>query len=634
VGNFSVQQRIPYGPPQQPVRLLLSLSGMRVLVGVRDGREDVAEQHLSAAHVSVEISERHGLTFPAVQLPELRKLSDQVTVSVDDRLRALWRLLTYPSADRLPATLDLTRFGELELSWYDGVSSFDEVLHDDAAQLLLALDAPFVATSEAWERLDLLTGSRPLAGMLRANLDGYVEIETSRPQLVEVAPIPGLFKLDERHFGVPLPYLTALSKVEGFRWAGPRPVLERAPAQLAPVGIELSAHHRRDLHRLIECLAAYQAQVVHWEAGLGRRVFVLAAVETLDAWPALVVTAPAGIWPWLRHCDLLGKSVALAHRHADVRLVTYHDLPRRDDVVIPQTIVFDDIFGPEASTRSAREGIAQLDSLIGAYRLAITSRLPDDLDRQVSAMAALRPGEFAPGTPLPARYPVSPEQRAAQHVAAYVSTRSADAPDTDRTSFKRSSVATVEPSEAQTKELMRLAGHYGSRPTAALLAEMLEVVSAGPASSISPKVPAAVERARRHAAAGERVVVVTRHRRTALLVSASLRGLPGRKVTQVEVGGAVSGDLVVLRFDRELPDLRSFEVAIFVDYPWSLDAIDASVGAASDPDGCGLVVMVHAQGTLDDQIAVIAGKRREEGSILEGTRPLEDDEIAYLLSRR
>jgi hypothetical protein len=628
----NVQLRVPFTRPDDPVRIHLALSGMVVLVAVVEGRDDVAGQYLASAGVPVQVSEPRGLSFPAVKLPRLTDLPEQVMVSVDEQLKPVWMLLTHPSEAGMPATLAINVFGELELSWFDGTNAYDEVLADKVAPVLLQTDLPFVATAEAWDRLESATTARVLAGVLRTNLDGYVEVDTSRPQLVEVAPIPGLFKVDERHFGVPLPYLSALSQAEGFRWEGPRPVLERAPGTLPPMPVALSAHHQRDLQQMVEQLAAYRAQVICWESGLGRRVFALAALEALDAWPALVVTPPSSIWPWLRHTELLGRSAALTHQRADVHLVTYHDLPHRRDLAAPQTIIFDDLFTPEACTPAARDGLRRLDALMGAYRVAVTSHWPDDVAEQIAAMANLRPGEFAPGVPLPTRYPVDPAKRAGEHVGAYLSVRRLSDPDTDRTSFKRSTTVTVDPSEAQLKELDRLLERTADRTPAVVLAQMMEVVSAGPAASVSPKVAAAVDRARRAAEAGARVAVATRHRRTATLLAASLRGIPGRPVTQADASsGAPDGELVVLRFDRSLCDLRRFDVVVLVDYPWSLDEIDRAVGSASEQAGCQLVVVIHAVGTVDDRVALLAARRREVSVVSDASSPPSPAEVDYLL---
>lgn len=631
-----VQLRMPFGNPAAPVRLQLSLAGMVVLVTTAEGRDDLAAQYLADAGVPTQMSDERGLTFPAVRLGRLASLPERVTVSCDDALGPLFRLIMCPSVDSTPATLQINALDQFELSWFDGVCGYDEVLLPAAAPLLLHADLPFVATAQAWERLKANSNIAPSAGTLRTNLDGFVEVTTNRPQLVESAPVRGLFRLDDRHFGVPLAYASDLAAVEGFTWDGPRPVLERAAADLPRLPIALSTHHQRDLRDLVDALAAYRAQAVWWDSGLGRRVFALAAIEALEAWPALVVTPPAGMWAWLRHCDLLGRSVALTHQRDDVHLVTYHDLAHRRDIVAPSAILLDEVFCSQATTSTARAGLRRLDALMDTYRLAVSSTWPSE-DRKaiVETMSLLRPAEFSAGASLPHRYPGDPGRRLEEHVAVYLSHRSARARDNDPTPFKRSSVAVVHASEAQVKALSQLAARAGDKPPHVRLAEAMEIASAGPSTSLSPKIAAAVDRARREVAPGRRVALVTRHRRTATLLTASLRGLPKVKVRQVDAAaGTPEGDLVVVRFDTRLPDLRGFAVVIVVDYPWSLDEIDRAVGAAGDDDGAQLVVVVHATGTVDDRLALLAARRRELATVTDPCLPPSPEETAYLLAPR
>ena len=632
-GTHRVQLRVPFSAPSAPVRIHLKLSGMLVIGEVVDGRTDIAGQYLATAGVPVNPVPGHGVSFPAVKMARLRGLPDTVTITCDETLRALWLLVDRPAEDGLPVTVATNAFDELEMSWHDGVCSYDEILPDAAAAVLVHADIPFVATSHAWERLTSLTNAKPLTGLLRASLDGYIEVESSRPQLVESAPVPVLFKLSDRQFGIPLPFVDAVDDLEGFRWDGQRPVPERPPSKLPPMPIELAGHVRSDLFALVAQLTAYRAQVIRWDKGLGRRIMALAAVEALDAWPALVVAPPSNLWAWIRHADLLGRSVALTHQRADLHLVTYYDLPHRTSLESPQAVLIDSPFEPGVVEADARAGLRRLDALLGCYRMAITSSWPDALDEQLALMSALRPGEFTAGVPVPARYPGDSAVRAQRHIDAYLSQRHEGQYDTDDvSSFPRSSVATVAITDAQTRELGRLRTRADRVHSSELLAEAMELVTAGPASSISPKIAAAAARVRTAVEEGKRVAVVTRHRRAATLLTASLRGVGKVTTASVYAEDALpETQVVVVRFDRKLPDLRNFDMAVVLDMPWSVDVLDRAVGAASSSDGCPHVVVLHAAGTVDDRIALLAARRREIAAVSDDTAAPSARERSYLL---
>jgi hypothetical protein len=90
---------------------------------------------------------------------------------------------------------------------------------------------------------------------------------------------------------------------------------------------------------------------------------------------------------------------------------------------------------------------------------------------------------------------------------------------------------------------------------------------------------------------------------------------------------------VLVRFDRELPDLRWFDEVIVVDYPWSFAALDAAVGAPTSDHGPLQVTCLHLTGSVDDRLAVLAARRRELGAVIDHSQPPSPDEIGYLLSR-
>jgi hypothetical protein len=525
------------------------------------------------------------------------------------------------------------RQGEtLYLSWWDGRTAYNEPFSAQAAAALLHTGVPFEATHDAWELLkQAVRVDGTLVGRAQMNLDGFVEIVTATPQLVEAAPLPGLFRLDETHFGLALPYASHLAGNPGFRWDQQPPVLEQAPATLAPVPVDLSAHAAGDLRALIDRVAAFRAQAVVWDHGLGRRVFVLAALESLDAWPALIVTSPAGMWAWQRHLDLFGRTHALTHDRADVRLITYRDLARRRDLPTPTSIVYDHLVDVLEDDPALLTGVHAFDALADAYRIAVSSRWPAALADAVRVMEVLRPGEFRADVPLSTRYPMRTTQRAAEHVGAYLSVRTKSA-ETTALSYRRSTVMSVDASDAQEAALSALEEGRDGLSAAEELAEALEIISAGTAHATSPKLAAASAVVRDAYTAGRRVVVATRHRRSASLLRNALRPLPV-VVADAADGPMPAAPVVVLRFEDTLPDLRSADTVVVVDYPWSSSVLERAVGAADSGEGPSQVTVLHMPGTVDDRVAMLAARRRELGPALAG-QGLSDDDVDYLLGGR
>lgn len=636
-----VQLRIGFSAPTRPLTISLSLAGLSVLAGSADGSYDEVWQYLTAAGVAPVSDEARGTSFSVRHLRRLAELPDQVSVVTDEVLAPLFALATHPSADELPATLSLDQAAQLRLSWFDGAFNWEEEFDPAATAALLNAELAFVASSEAWDVLKAACVLPMLAGRARMNMDGFVEIATPvmAPQrLVEsCGGLAGLFRIDETHFGLSLHHASGIDASAGFVWEGHKPTIERAPEHLPTMPLALSGHHAGDLRSIVDQLAAYRAQAVVWESGLGRRVFALAAVEALDAWPLLVVAPPSAVWVWQRHLELLGRTGSLTHDRADAHIVTYLDLAQHRRVASPQAIIFDDLCGEEATRASSRAALHRLDGLLGTYRITTMATWPAQLEEAVSAMSVLRPGEFRPDVPLAQRYPIQTEQRAREHVEAYLSRRSAEDPDTDHRPFRHSGVITTAPTEAQSRALAAAQAQLGANNPTAVLAECLEIISAGPAHALSPKVALAAAQAREAVAAGRRVALVTRHRRTAVLVRAALRPLP---VASLDAGTSTAPlaqgpeSVVVVQYETTLPDLRCFDQVVVVDYPWSSETLERAVGAASDEEGPASVSCIHMVGSIDDRLAMLAARRRELGAVIDPTAVPTMEELAYLLSPR
>jgi hypothetical protein len=389
----------------------------------------------------------------------------------------------------------------------------------------------------------------------------------------------------------------------------------------SPPALELSGHHLADLEDLVTALCAYQAQVISWDPGLGRRVFALAAIDRLDAWPALIVTSPSHLWAWQRHLDLMGRSYSLNHADADAHLITYHDVLRRRNLPPAPALIFDQLSSPEAVV--AYPALRRLAGLRDSFRVDVEGDWPEDIDDQLGVMEILRPVEFTTEVAMAERYPPDAYSHATEHISFYRSVRHRSDYDTDPRPFRRSSTQVVSLSPDR---LIGLPAHQA-------LSDLLEAVTAGPPHLISPKVVSAAQIARSEALSGHSCIVVTRSRKAITLLRSLLRPIP---VDVAEPGAPITarrGSVTLLRFERTWPDMRSYDHAVVLDYPWSLSVLDEAVGPASAP-GVDKVTVVHAVGTLDDRMAILASRRRELASVSNDNEPPTIEEITYLIEPR
>lgn len=623
-----VQLRLGFDAPSAPQRWMCGVAGAMVTVSPQDGDTQLALAHLAAVGVTSTNYSDGSITVPVADLRRFTSLPEQVTVISRPPLDVLITLLHRPPSAEHSVVVTVEPERGFNLSWYDGRVALNETLTVDAAPAFMALEVAFVADSATWDELLSASQLPVLLGRARVNLDGFVEVVTSRPQKVEASPLRALFKLDDTRYGIPIAYAGDLSDIPGFVWEGRRPTHDLAPTVLSDLGLELSEHAREDLSGLVGRLASSRAEAVVWESGLGRRVFALAAVASLDAFPLLIVTPPHGIWVWQRHLDLLGRTWSLTHDRADVQIVTYRDLLARRDITSPAAMILDDL---ERVSDEHRGALRRLDGVLDAYRVGCLSTFPDDPTRAVAIMAALRPAEFRSDVPLFARYPLRPETRAREHVESYVSRRERGQ---QPHRFRRSSVEVLEPTSEQLQAVEK-ALEVSSRSLEESLAEGLGLVSGGTSTSTGPKVARAVEIIRQAVREGKSVAVVTRHPRTAQLLRMASRPLDIviEERHDVPIDSGASG-IILLRSDGRLPDLRRTEIVVIVDYLWSSQALDAAVGTAADHDGPATVIQLHLDTPLDDRCALLAARRRELASVVDPFASPTAEETAFLLSDR
>lgn len=628
-GQGPVQLRLGFSAPVRPQSLTLTVTGHQVLVTVDDGADDAAAAQLANAGVTVSLSPERGLSFPVRQLMLLRRLPENVTYHGFGAARGLIEMVRRPAVEGTPAELRFDATGELTVVWFDGRADLSEMLEPVMVPAFLAAEIPFVADQPTWD--ELLRHSRlpVVVGHVNVNLDGFVEIRTARSQRVESSPLPGLFRIDDTHYGMPLPLAAAVDRVPGFVWEDTRPGGDAAPRLLPPLPLAVSGHIARDLPELLDRLATYRSQLVVWPSGLGRRILALAAMEALDAYPLMVATSPHALWVWQRHMDMFGRSASLLGFDADVHLVTYRDAATRPFLGSPTAVIFDDLTDPTNVPAAWLPGLRRFAADPDMLRLACCSSFPTDAEQAVAVLGVLRPTEFRPEVPLPLRYPLHPDRRALEHARSYVMER-APLSEASPMTFRRSEVVTCEPNERQRLEMERILGFYEDPHE--ILSRLSECVSLGTGAAPSPKVVRAAELVRGALERGASVAVAVRHPGSARLLKGLLRPLPVEVVEAPAACHPTSGQATICRFDTTLSDLSRFDEVVFLDYPFSGSLIEAAVGSAAAADGPSVVTVVHMRNSLDDRLAVVAAGRRERPPYAGAASPFTDDEIDYLLA--
>lgn len=605
----------PLGGGGDPLWELLRRAGLRVRVE----RGDYGAERLRCP---VEQLSRLGGSDPSLELHPAPEIAPLVKVALR------------PPDGELPAVVDASEAG-LTVSWRHEGADHHVDLTEEAAGALLASDVRVTASPAAWQMLRGNGAAHVTVGRAWTGPRGFVEIDAVKPQLLEAAPIPVLFRLDtdRRRYGAPLAYAEDVAALPGISWEGPTPAREPLPDDVPDV-VEVSSHLRSDFSALVSTLSRHRAAVVAWESGLGRRVAALAAVEALDAWPALVVTSPAWVWAWQRHLDLLGRSLSTVGAGADARVMTYADLVRRESVdPTPCAIVFDSLTDAVGEWAAVRSALSTLGGVADAYRVAVDRGWPDDLEHACKLLDVLKPGEFTFEGRVETRYPGRPSERARAHHDLYVLAREHRdwGSDTRMDRFRQSRIRTVDVGDEVAEELERLASLadplVGTRRS-------LEVLSVGTDRELSPKVGRAAELARDAAGRGSSVAVVTRFERAADRVAAALPDLPTRVTTPGEAEPQEGTVELTLWGGEAAPDLRGFDEVIVVDYPWSTRAVDDAVGRADDDHGARVVTLLHAPGTIDDRLAVFAVRARELVTLHQRDPEVTEREARWLLSPR
>jgi len=574
-----IQLRFTYQPPEKSLRIHGVVRGMFAELTPEDGDLQTAQAYLHFAGVHAR-PDASSLLVAASDLGLLLSLPERVVLLADADLATILRCSRSTVEPPVLVTMDGPQ--TLNLNWIDETGECNEPLNVRSASALLAANVPLSASAETW---DLLVSSRALPlsrARARLNLDGFVEVTTALGRHVESVAIPGLFKIDTGRYGLTASLGHHAASVPGLLWEGPRTFSRErtAPARSLPLG----PHSAPLLEDFLRAIEVSRAAIVHSPPGSGRRVFSLAACESLRAFPVTILCRPAGLWLWHRHVDLLGGRT----EDADVNVISYDAFMSGSPVGEPGALILDDLDLAFEERPSLAAALHSLDGSTADFRIAVLRREPSSDQDLLTVLAAIRPAEFAARVPLQARYPGDFRARFREHAGEFL--HALPAP-TSAQLFKSSQVLEIEPGSALLELLAsaRLTGP-GSRHVRHAASEVLSWCSSGSSGLLGPKVSAVLAMR-----PDKGTAIVTRIPRTAQILSDL--GVPAKGATLLD-------PLLPLR------DLSDFERVLLLEPPFSYRDLDRAVVEASDSRGVREVIVLHSPGTPDDRAAEVAFARR------------------------
>ncbi len=636
-----IQLRIDFDSnPARPVTLELELTGTRVTVDVSTGMVEDAWGYLVACGIQAHIETNMPIMFDVVQLPLLTQLFDQISIMALGGLAPLWTLVTSPPESDLPVTVHVSQNDQLLLQWFDGFSDKTEILLEQTVPAFLLLQMPFVASNEAWDLLLSSSNLRPLVGTARMNMEGFCEVTAVVPQMVESAPIQGLFRIDDTHFGLPAVFVPQLLALKGFEFEGRIPKT-RIPTPPTSSGSEKHTFSQNET-QIVTSLIRDGGHIIVRENPTNRRILALSALDELDAYPMLIVSPPWRVWLWQRHVEEMGRSVTLSHPRADVLITTYHDLVLRKDLLDPVSIIFDEPDVPTAKYPVTRNVLTSLASAYpDTYKLATIGTFPTDSNEILNVCDLVRPGEFSFQGPLPRRYPGDAQLQLAKHAACYYSQDDFEDFDLEMSRLGVAEVEVCQPSQDLSNAFTELRKTAAADP-ARRLVEALEVVSVGTSQTLSPKLARAMAFLRAEVVAGRKVAALVTHRRTMSMLRAALvpapvvtaEGPSGHSVTTaaLQMEGAV---VLLVHHPSTTPDLSQFDSVLVVDYPWNLERIEAMVAHNALPNRPAHLRVLHMANSPDDRVALFAALKREISAAGASSQDSPtDDEALYLIAPR
>jgi|688.fasta_scaffold41573_4 hypothetical protein len=626
--QINIQLRIGFEAPFSDVRFNFSLAGLYFYLLPGESQFNTATQYLQSLGIEFIVIEDQSFKIHVKYLPSLKLFPERVEIVPSEDSLPLYELSRFPPKEGIPVTITIIQ-NNLQIHWFDGVFNRNHLLQNSLCAALLESEIPFVASEEAWEHISKFSRLPISVGKAKLNYDGFLEIVTSKPQLVEASPLKGLFKIDDSRFGMPIYYIDSLLKSTGYSYDHALERYQKPDLSDYSIdfndSIEYSSALKDEISKVIPVLIENKSLAICRPSGAGRRILTLSLLYKINALPILIICPPSSVWVWQRHCSLLGLSHSVARDDSDVTIVTYRDFSAGAKIPRMQSIIFDDLSGSEAT--SAIKYLKRFDAFQDIYRVSVDSSWPDDPVNQLTHLSIIKPTEFSLDYPLSFRY--SSFERFNEHANIYVSRN--DNAFLSSPLYRRSSVKTLNLTKSQTDSIKQVTLQDNIDPVAALL-NLIEITTSGSPQSISPKILTASEDAKKYLKRGDSVAILCRSNRTAMLLRSLLRPL-NVKIHEGPNPEPVAGQAQVIYFSTEIPPIHDFDIVLVLDYPWNTSMLDSAVGDASAENGPKLTRIYHIVESIDDRLSLLAARRRELGYLGNSDKP-SNEEVSFLLAPR
>jgi hypothetical protein len=546
------------------------------------------------------------VSFLAPDIIRLLHLPKSILIHTDDDLLPIWELLMRPSSAE-PATLQAKALNVLVLSFFEDNKEKTYEIFSHQYLALLTLPCVFIASKEAWATL-LHFSEIPIAiGKASINLvENQLDITTARPQLLEIAEIPGLYRETPTLYHAPLRFAKNVKNIVGISWEGPEEPTFFDTSPSLPNTLPLAPHLRKTLPEVTTMLSRYHGALLHWEESLGRRVMAVSVATAFGRWPILIVGPPYTIWTWKRILHSFNLTFTLDPRvPADVYFLTYNDLGQSPTPPSAQGIIFDEIMTLKTLDPESRTALSKLDFLQVEYRLGLTSIWPESALERQRLLSLIKPREFSFDLPtLMGRYFGNLEESANAHINSYLHELKRSQIDHIDWAFPHTQVRPVDTPPIFLEKQWELYEEAlkADDPTP-YLKEHLEHISSGTPSKLSPKLTIAWQYISTH----PDIVILTRFLKTAKILENT------------------KAKIILWEWGKKLKPLPKTTELLVCDYPLHYTELEKAL-RGPDPARSSVVTILHGTNSADDKLAVYAA--------LNPTHPLDRELILWILKPR
>lgn len=620
------QLRLNFLISEVKLRARLTLKGL--IVTIESQEMESLEQYLSNQQFLVNLSLEGKRSFTLSKYKQFLSAASQVDLILSEELKILARLIEYKSEKQSPVYITLDSPLDLNINYNHRGSTLNDHLPLDLLPAFLSLEIPYRATTSLLELIRNYNTYPYIVGRAFRDMDDFLRIDTVSPQLLEEAKLPGLFKISELSYGIALNYQEELESVKGIivEYKNYK-ILNEEKIKLP---YELSEHSGERLKEFENKLLVNKSQVVVWEKGLGRRVFCLAVMESLENYPLLIISQASGVWAWKRHISMIGRSGSLTSSDFDIQIVTYDDVKRGVVINSPRAIIYDDV-EKIIQDKELLRALRIMDGVMDAYRIGCCNEFPIDSKDQNSIMSLIKPFEFSSEVAIIDRYPLNSELAFKQHIQPYILKSENGLGSKSAKTFKRSSVEVVEFDDVFVEKIDKLVENNDI--SFDFLSRLMECISTGSDEFISPKVVKVLELIKKEEIdIASRTIICTRFEKTQRVLRMLLSSISPELLTLENFASKKNSRVAILKFDEVLPDLQDYENVIIVDYPWSFSVIEKAVGSADSKKGSLNVSVIHLKNSIDDRLSIF-GARRSEVTLLgiDYNQP-NFSEVKYILS--